>query len=114
MEWSRQPNDKPAGVPEEYVPFDRPDQLNSFPHGKEPGEHGPEDTPMGWDRFPNRPEQYDDEIEDFPYDRRGDIHSIPRDGKPVDSSCQKLIGHVDRVLINFLVNQMNHSIGQIN
>ena len=46
MEWSRQPNDKPAGVHEEDIPFDRPEQMNSIPNGKEPGEHGPDDTPM--------------------------------------------------------------------
>jgi hypothetical protein len=49
-----------------------------IPHTKQPEEGGPDDQPQDWTRFPGgvKPEGEDDE--DSPFDRLGDVRSIPR------------------------------------
>jgi hypothetical protein len=42
-EWNRQPNERVPCVPDEDIPFDKPGQLNSIPHTKQPEEGGPDD-----------------------------------------------------------------------
>jgi hypothetical protein len=71
-------------VLDEDIPFDKPEQLNSIPRTKQPGEKS-DDQPLDWSRYPGGKKPQGEDDEDLLFDRPGDVRYVPRDGRPLDS-----------------------------
>merc|ERR1719261_1677222 len=62
--------------------------LNSIPTSGQFGE-GPEDYPVDWTRYPSGDRPVDDE--EMPFNRPGDVRSIPRDGRTKDEDSPETL-----------------------
>jgi hypothetical protein len=80
LDWMRNNDVPPSKVNE--LPFEIADMMSALPKRGNKGTR-PDDDNLDWMRMPGSPADFEDE--NLPFNRPGDVNSIPRDGPLADS-----------------------------